>query len=198
MHMWFWFGDNLGSFLLPGYNVVTTPSFICTCVGLTALAILYEGMKILQIKIQQNNVIRMQEKRAGTSENSSLLSKLSSRSIGKQFSLQCMSWSMWCLQVFHWFIHTLFGYILMLAIMTYNVYVNIAIILGGCIGYWIFGPKLIELNLARFHKRQKLLNCDEECAGDNIINQGPESTVSVVTEQLVTEATVEVHVPRDA
>lgn len=86
--MWFWFGDNLGSFLLPGYNVITTPGFVCTCVGLSALAILYEGMKILQIKVQQNNISHVRKQKTNSSENSSLLSKLSSRSIGKQFPLQ--------------------------------------------------------------------------------------------------------------
>lgn len=81
------------------------------------------------------------------------------------FYFHSMCWSMWCLQVFYWSIHTFLGYILMLAIMSYNVYINIAIVLGGCLGYWIFGPKLIELNQKRFQKRQKFLNCDDECAG---------------------------------
>ncbi|XP_076654526.1 uncharacterized protein LOC143359963 isoform X2 [Halictus rubicundus] len=163
---------------------------------LSALTILYEGMKILQIKIQQNNLARMKKQKTMTSENSSLLSRLSSKSIRIQFPLQCMCWSIWCLQVFHWSIHTLLGYILMLAVMSYNVYINIAIVLGGCIGYWIFGPKLIELNLKKFHEKQKLLNCDDECT-DNVVNERIGSTVSIVTEQLVTEATVEVHVTRN-
>ncbi|XP_076161836.1 protein SLC31A2 isoform X3 [Ptiloglossa arizonensis] len=181
MHMWFWFGNNLGSFLLPGYNVITTSSFLCTCLGLTALAILYEGMKILQIKIQQNTMVLVQNQMGRTSENSSLLSKISSKSVATRSSLRCIRWSTWTFQVFHWFIHTFLGYILMLAVMTYNIYINIAIILGGCLGYWIFGPKLIKLNMTQFHNRQRLLECDKECA-----------------EQLVTEATVEVHMPRDA
>lgn len=53
----------------------------------------------------------------------------------------------------------------MLAVMSYNIYVNIAIILGGGIGYWIFGPKLIELNMKQFLKKQTLIDCDKECAG---------------------------------
>ncbi|XP_078045569.1 uncharacterized protein LOC144474524 [Augochlora pura] len=196
MHMWFWFGDDLGSFFLSGYNVVTTSGFICTCIGLSALAILYEAMKILQIKLQQNNIANIRKQKAMRSENSSLLSRLSSKSIRVQFSSQCIYWSMWCLQVFHWSIHTLLGYILMLAVMSYNIYINVAIVLGGCLGYWIFGLNLIELNLQKFYEKQKLLNCEEECA-DHIVNERIGSTVSIVAEQLVTEATVEVHVPRD-
>lgn len=87
MHMWFWFGSNLGDFLLSGYNVVTTSSFFCTCLGLTALAILYEGMKILQIKLLQNATMLVQKQTPRISENSSLLSKMTSKSIGTQLSL---------------------------------------------------------------------------------------------------------------
>lgn len=68
----------------------------------------------------------------------------------------------------HWSVHTFLGYLLMLAVMTYNVYINVALVLGGCLGYWIFGPKLIELNLKEFYKRQNILDCDKECAGMNL------------------------------
>lgn len=107
----------------------------------------------------------------------------------------------------------------MLSVMTYNAYINIAIVLGGGFGYWIFGPKLIEFNVKQFYERQRLWDCDKECAGkvssasghgfygcnkinnflDNLAShQGHGSTVSIVAEQLVTEATVEVHMPIEA
>ncbi|XP_068969476.1 uncharacterized protein [Bombus flavifrons] len=122
MNMWFWFGNNLGNFLLPKYNVITTSSFFCTCLGLFALAILYEVCSGLR-------------------------------------------------GVFKYFIG---------------------------LGYWIFGLKLIELNVERFFEKRTLLDCDKECA-DNIVHcQGDELTVPVIAEQFVTEATVEVHMPEDA
>ncbi|XP_012349043.1 probable low affinity copper uptake protein 2 isoform X1 [Apis florea] len=197
MHMWFWFGNNLDNFFLPGYNITTIFSFFCTCLGLFAIAILYEGMKILQIKLQQNTVSLLQ-KQSSISENSCLLSKISSNNIRTKISLHCIQWCIWSFQIFHWFVHTFLGYLLMLAVMTYNVYITITIVLGACLGYWIFGPQLIELNMKRFYKRQILLDCDKECADNIIHNQRHESTVSVVADQLITEATVEVHMPRDA
>ncbi|XP_047366546.1 uncharacterized protein LOC124955727 isoform X3 [Vespa velutina] len=103
----------------------------------------------------------------------------------------------WILQVLHWSIHTTLGYILMMAIMTYNVYISIALAIGGSLGYWIFGPALIELNMSQFRKRQKIIKCDKECL-DAILNQERrESAVSVIAEQLVLEATAEIHTPRD-
>ena len=83
--MWFWFGNNLGNFLLPGYNVVTTSSFFCTCLGLFALAILYEIMKVLQIKLHQNTLTLIQNQSPTVSENSCLLP--SSKSIRRYISL---------------------------------------------------------------------------------------------------------------
>lgn len=98
----------------------------------------------------------------------------------------------------HWSAHTLLGYILMMAVMTYNVYIGIALVLGSGIGYWIFGPKLIELNMEQFYQKQKTLECDKECS-DNIVSQQRQgSTISIVAEQLVTEATIEVHGAADA
>lgn len=192
--MWFWFGNNLGNFLLPGYNVVTTSSFFCTCLGLFALAILYESMKVLQIKLHQSTLTLIQSQSPILSENSCLLPGISSKSIRRYISLHCAQWSTWSFQIFHWFVHTSLGYLLMLAVMSYNIYVNIAIILGGGIGYWIFGSKLIELNMKQFFKKQTLIDCDKECADNTASYQGDGLTV---TEQLVTETNVEIHISRD-
>ncbi|OAD61811.1 hypothetical protein WN48_08904 [Eufriesea mexicana] len=155
-------------------------------------------MKVLQNKLQQNTIMFIQKQNSRISENSCLLSKISSELIGRQISLQCIQCSTWSFQVFHWFVHTFLGYVLMLAVMTFNVYINIAIVFGRCLGYWIFSPKLIEFNMKRLHEKETLLDCDKECA-DNIIHcQRHGSTTSAITEQLVTEATVEIHMSRDA
>ncbi|KAK9306312.1 hypothetical protein QLX08_003009 [Tetragonisca angustula] len=62
------------------------------------------------------------------------------------------------------------------------------------IGYWIFGPKLIELNMKQYFKKQTLIDCDKECADNTASYEGDGLTV---TEQLVTETNVEIHVSRD-
>ncbi|XP_035742738.1 probable low affinity copper uptake protein 2 isoform X2 [Vespa mandarinia] len=179
-----------------GYNVSTTCAFVSTCIGLISLAILYEAMKISQIKLDQIAIFKPKPI-SRSSENSSLLSKMTPRSFASFSSMNCTSCGKWILQVLHWSIHTTLGYILMMAIMTYNVYISIALAIGGSLGYWIFGPALIELNMSQFRKRQKIIKCDKECL-DAILNQERrESAVSVIAEQLVLEATAEIHTPRD-
>lgn len=76
MHMSYWFGVDLGSFLFPGYNVTTVWGLIATCLGLAALAVLYEAMKVSQIHLQHTVIRPMPRTTSASSENSSLLSKM--------------------------------------------------------------------------------------------------------------------------
>lgn len=198
MHMWYWFGVNLDNFLFPGYNITTVWALVATCLGLTALAVLYEAMKVFQIHLQEIGRKSVSRTASTSSESSSLLSKVTPKNF--RTSTRCVICSKWTLQVLHWFFHTILGYILMMAVMTYNAYFTIALTIGGCLGYWIFGPTLVQLNMQRFYRKQALVKCDENCK-DIFTNQSlqirRESAVSIVAEQLVTEANIEVHVSRD-
>jgi len=85
----------------------------------------------------------------------------------------------------------------MMAVMTYNTYITIALAFGAGFGYWIFGSTLVQLNMQRFHHKQAIMECDKNCEDIVSNQQRRESAVSIVAEQLVTEANIEVHVPRD-
>lgn len=76
MHMWYWFGNDLASFLFPGYNITTTGGLLATCFALAAMAIFYEGMKIVQVKLRLFTMSSLPERSSGSSENSSLLSRI--------------------------------------------------------------------------------------------------------------------------
>lgn len=79
MHHSFWFGTDLGSFIFPGFNVTTTLGLVATCVGLASLAIIYEGMKILQIKLRKMTVTSALNEEGQSSERLSLLTRISRR-----------------------------------------------------------------------------------------------------------------------
>lgn len=76
MHMWYWFGVNLDNFLFPGYNITTVWALVATCLGLTALAVLYEAMKVFQIHLQEIGRKSVSRTASTSSESSSLLSKV--------------------------------------------------------------------------------------------------------------------------
>ncbi|EZA58020.1 hypothetical protein DMN91_005786 [Ooceraea biroi] len=195
MHMWYWFGVDLGSFLFQGYNISTLWGFLATCLGLTALAVLYEAMKISQIHLQQIVIKPVPRTASTSSENLSLLSKVTPKNFRSYTG--CGNSSKRTLQVLHWSLHTILGYILMMAVMTYNAYITIALAIGGGLGYWIFGPTLVQLNMQQFQRKQAIVECDKNCEDIFANQQRRESTVSIVAEQLVTEANIEVHIPRD-
>ena len=73
MHKWFWFSSDLGSFLIPGYNVISGWGLFSTCLGLLSLAVVYEAMKVLQINLHRKTVSSLPPKLSTNSENSSLL-----------------------------------------------------------------------------------------------------------------------------
>ncbi|XP_011269081.2 probable low affinity copper uptake protein 2 [Camponotus floridanus] len=195
MHKWYWFGVNLDNFLFPGYNITTIWGLVATCLGLAALAVFYEAMKIFQIHLQQIRIKSVSRTASTSSESSSLLSKVTPKNFRSY--TRCATCSKWTVQILHWFLHTTLGYILMMVVMTYNAYFTIALIIGGALGYWIFGPTLIQLNMQRFYRKQALVKCDRDCKEIFINQQRRESAVSIVAEQLVTEANIEVHVSRD-
>lgn len=76
MRMSYWFGVDLGSFLFPGYDVTTVWGLVATCLGLIALAVLYEAMKVSQIHLQQTVIRSMPRTTSASSESSSLLSRV--------------------------------------------------------------------------------------------------------------------------
>ncbi|XP_011698471.1 PREDICTED: probable low affinity copper uptake protein 2 [Wasmannia auropunctata] len=196
MQMVYWLGVALEGFLFPGYNITTVGGLVATCLGLAALAVLYEAMKVSQIHLQQIVVRPIPRTTSASSESSSLLSRMAPKNF--RMYTRCGSCSRWTLQMLHWSFHTILGYILMMAVMTYNAYISIALVIGACIGYFIFGPTLVQLNMHTFHCKQAIVECDKNCEDTVSNEQRRESAVSIVAEQLVTEASIEVHVPRNA
>lgn len=77
--MWFWIGSDLGTFIFPGYIVTTIWSFSSTCIALAALALLYEGMKIIQIKLHYKTREAFIHRIRDSSDDSSLLTRVHSR-----------------------------------------------------------------------------------------------------------------------
>ncbi|XP_014483358.1 PREDICTED: high affinity copper uptake protein 1-like isoform X2 [Dinoponera quadriceps] len=199
MRMTYWFGVDLGSFLFSGYDVTTVWGLLATCLGLAALAVLYEAMKVSQFHLQRRFAVRsVPRTTSASSESSSLLSKVTSRTFRISSRTQCDPYFKWILQVSHWSLHTILAYILMMAVMTYNVYITIAIGVGGSLGYWIFGPTLVQLKMEQFRRKQAIVECDKNCEAVSENQQRRPSAVSVVAEQLVTEINIDVHAPRDA
>lgn len=64
-------------------------------------------------------------------------------------------------------VQVVLGYLLMLTVMTYNVYVSISILLGVALGYIFFGHKMIEKRLKNIQRNtmpcQHCVQSEGEC-----------------------------------
>ncbi|XP_008560501.1 probable low affinity copper uptake protein 2 [Microplitis demolitor] len=197
MHMSFWFGTDLGTFLFDGLNVKTISAFFGTCLGLIAIAIIYEAMKTLQIKLHQLTKASLSTSESQTNEKSSLLSQFVPKF--PRFSSSSQWWGiiLWILEVLHYSAQTTLGYIIMLVVMSYNTYICIALIIGSAIGYWTFSPILLYFNLRELKHKNKNISCSPGCSDSISTIERRPSTVSDVAEQLASEISAEIHIVAD-
>lgn len=88
--MYFWFGSKIENFLFNGYNITELWGLISTCLGLLALAIIFEAMKFLQVRLNQitKNSNKEVPSPVPNTDSSSLLSRKSEKSIATASSLQ--------------------------------------------------------------------------------------------------------------
>ncbi|CAD6234205.1 GSCOCG00007650001-RA-CDS [Cotesia congregata] len=193
MHMSFWFGTDLGTFLFNGFNVTTIRGFFCTCLGLIAIAIIYEAMKTLQIKLHQLTKAALAVDDSQATENSSLLSQIVPTF--PRFSSSSQRWGiiLWTFEVLHYSAQTTIGYIVMLVVMTYNIYICIALIIGSAIGYWIFSPILLYFNLKELKQKNKNISCSPGCSDSISTIERRPSSLSAIADQSASEIVAELH-----
>ncbi|XP_014204661.1 probable low affinity copper uptake protein 2 [Copidosoma floridanum] len=195
MHMFYWLGVKIQDFIFHGYNITTVWGFVSTCIGLIALAIVYETMKISQIKLRQlTKQHNLPSPITQPTDSSSLLSRVSEVSVASVGPFRCNAYTAWTVEVVHWSFHVTLGYFLMLAVMTYNGYISIALVAGSGIGYYIFGPTLLELKLKKLQKYErfkKLEQCHPECA--DVVSNVTEIAASIVPENQEAEVNINVN-----
>lgn len=116
--MSYFFSSTVYNFLFKGVNVVTTWGMVSLCIGLASLSLLAEGFKVAR----------------------SLLLKVATSSSGSGCSRYTTNERVkfHILQTFLHVIHLTIGYLLMLAVMTYNAYFTVAVVGGAGLGYYCF------------------------------------------------------------
>jgi len=121
--------------LFDAWHVTTAGGMVASCLGLFLIALLYEGLKYKREDLLRKNATRNQfdtirvPTDGGVTEVTTV--SPSQRMLSKHHFLQ----------TFLHAVQVVVGYFLMLAFMTYNVWLGIAIVLGAAAGYFIFGSK---------------------------------------------------------
>ncbi|XP_045136472.1 high affinity copper uptake protein 1-like isoform X3 [Portunus trituberculatus] len=140
MHMSYYFSGTVYDFLFSGVNVVTTWGMVSLCMGLASLSLLSEGFKVarsLLLKVATSSRDTSCN-RYNKSERLPLLPPASLTDLELQRLVYCRRVKFHVLQTVLHIIHLTIGYILMLAVMSYNGYFTLAVVGGAGLGYYCF------------------------------------------------------------
>ncbi|XP_063234766.1 high affinity copper uptake protein 1-like [Bacillus rossius redtenbacheri] len=173
MHMSFWFGSSLEPFLFNGYDISSSIGLIFTCLGLMSLGILFEGLKLKVQKLAVEQRSELQLNLHGSvcpNECDSLLND-ERRAVKKRRGPRGE-------QVLWFVIQTLMSYALMLAVMTFNGYLGLSVVGGAGLGYLLFGPALMQVELDSARSKRDCPACRAKLEE----LQRSEETSSLVTE----------------
>ncbi|CAB3259296.1 unnamed protein product [Arctia plantaginis] len=173
MHMWMWFGYELGEFLFPGLEITSRWAFALTWIALFFVALLFEGSKVYLAKVQRAAIKRLYPYRSDERRNllcereaGGIMEPTTSRNANNGPATRWASLRVRALvnthQSFVFLIHNVVGYLLMLAVMVYNVHLLLAVVFGMMLGYFLFGTKLTRLQMQCFSTKRVVI-CTPEC-----------------------------------
>lgn len=188
MHvMTFWWGDKIEEFVFGGISTNTPWSLTFLCVSLICLCLVYEAIKLHQAKVRLSS-IKARFKLISCqppNESATLLSaselaqqrlntvnQASTSTTATQPSPRVIfqdpsSLTSRCMQVAKealiFFIQAVLGYFIMLAVMTYNGPVFIAVTLGMALGYFLFGHFTMGLNWESTKMHHTTFKCSTNC-----------------------------------
>ncbi|XP_050540844.1 probable low affinity copper uptake protein 2 [Daktulosphaira vitifoliae] len=152
--MSFTFSSNIEPFLINNFNIQSFIGLVTVCVGLMALAIIFESLKTVHYmtKVHKRLLCCSQPgcKEYVTKEHFSISFKMRIIHCVKALGI--------------YLLQMLIGYILMCAVMTYNVLVFIAIVGGYGLGYWIFGLTMMHIAAKNLLKSKNVSVKCKTCA----------------------------------
>ncbi|KAG7302290.1 hypothetical protein JYU34_013786 [Plutella xylostella] len=172
MNMWFWSGYNMGDLLFKGLKVDKQWTFAVTWIVLFLAAFAFEASKVFLAKIQRQAQTKLyphrrsDERRTLLHEREQGMEPTTSRNSEPRPPARWTSMRVRVLMVgsqsLLFVLHNVAGYLLMLVVMLYNVYLLLAVVLGMMMGYFFFGTQLTILQMKCFGTK-KLVICTPEC-----------------------------------
>ncbi|XP_033731927.1 probable low affinity copper uptake protein 2 [Pecten maximus] len=135
------FEGSLKNFFFKGLDVESTSALVVTCLVVGAMTFLLEGAKMLMLywsaRIAQNPLTYGFTDTEDLDDRDDLTASLMIPSSLEQIRSRRIKYH--CLGMLTHTFNLLTGYIIMLAVMTYNVWITIGVIAGSGVGFFIFG-----------------------------------------------------------
>ncbi|XP_050422894.1 probable low affinity copper uptake protein 2 [Adelges cooleyi] len=170
--MSFTFNPNIEPFLIKNFNIQTTIGLFTICVGLTALAIVFESLKTFHYMSKVHKRLRCCSQ---PNCKDYVNKEMSSVTLGTKIIDCVKGLGVYSLQM-------LIGYVLMCAVMTYNAFVFIAVVGGYGVGYWLFGLTMMQLTAKNLLKSNNVPIKCRKCTTVNNNKNGHEEEESTCTE----------------
>lgn len=133
MQMYF-YADYKAVVLFKEWDIQTVGAMVGSCIGIFLLAILYEGLKYFREYLSRKYyapVSYVKTNEGGSEASSQVRTPMS-------FKTSVTSASHYIQTALH-LLQMIISYFLMLIVMTYNVWLFMAVILGCTVGYFFFG-----------------------------------------------------------
>jgi len=148
MYTSFWCGVKIDNFLFKGFNIKSWQGMLGSCLGTASLACLFVIISFTREMFFNTD----SSKRRGRAlvANSTLIEVWTS------------TWKMHSVQTLLFLVQTTVGYFLMLIVMSYNVYLNLAVMVGTLIGYFILNPVLVDSKFIHRPVYKNVVKCNEE------------------------------------
>merc|ERR1712002_486429 len=136
MQMFFFLGGNVTLFFKDWITKNSIGKFLGACLGLIIVGVLYEGLKVGRIYLLRQRYHHVSSTVITNHEsNGTKIEETVAESTFPRSNRMKLHWIQTFLHVLQVFV----GYMLMLAFMTYNVWICLAVLIGSGIGYFVFG-----------------------------------------------------------
>ncbi|XP_077299204.1 uncharacterized protein LOC143920271 [Arctopsyche grandis] len=180
MHMSFWWDWDLGDFYIDGVSVRNAASMVFACIFMMILAMIFEGLKVIETKLHHENDMRIRRTTSGrcSDDRNNLLNpdhvqNGAESSVNNRITIMIQS----TLQSRYWILignvllfstNNFIKYLMMLGFMLYNGYLSVSIIIGIAAGYFIFGYIGCMYNIKSvLQSRKPVVVCMPDCENDD-------------------------------
>ncbi|XP_066252156.1 protein SLC31A2-like isoform X2 [Euwallacea similis] len=150
---YFYFGADLGVFLIKGIDVKSTGGLVAVCIFVACLSFFFEFLRYVQTKCKQRELkIRAKQiKMLCPTESATLLAQTITDTRNPLNITLYDRALLFGSEVSLWVLLQVLGYIIMLSVMLYDAWLLISAVIGGGLGYFIFGQKFMKINLENCH-----------------------------------------------
>ncbi|PFX23956.1 high affinity copper uptake protein 1-like [Stylophora pistillata] len=124
--------------LFEQWEITSTKVLIGSCIAVFFLAVLYEGLKIFRMRLMHTHGRYVRESNQGKDVTHYWETRRGCR--------QNMCTCLHLMQTVMHVVQVVLGYLLMLVVMTFQVYLGVAVIIGAGLGYFLFAGLTPENN----------------------------------------------------